>query len=815
VGKLVVLRLGDGSFEDGFPVTLQIGEDGKSPAVEIQGKLPPTPEIPQYYSSWANTYRRLGLRSRLEASARQVTNVCKIETCCNTAQILRDRLNTWLCSEPFRPIREKLLEQLIPSDAIRIVIQTENSGLRRLPWHLWDLCDRYPKAEIALSAPVYERVEQLAPPHVKVRILAIIGNSVGINTQADRLLLEQLPDAEISFLVEPERQELTEELWRQGWDILFFAGHSSSHDNDETGRIYLNQTDSLTIDQLRYALRRSVERGLKIAIFNSCDGLGLARNLADLQIPQIIVMREPVPDRVSQEFLKYFLQAFARGESFYLAVREAREKLQGLEDRFPCATWLPMICQNPAVLPPTWQELGGSIMQESLSLVAEDSSPPDQAQPSPVHPTSKWWRSLLAGRLSLGKVVLMSLVTTSLVMLTRQLGLLQPLELKAFDQLMRSRPAEPPDSRLLVVTVTEEDIEAQQDELKKVNPPRSLSDRSLARLLEILESHQPRAIGLDIYRDFPVAAEYKDLARRMNSNNRLFVICQISNPQSNYPGVAPPPEIPAERHSFSTVVVDSDGALRRHLLAMTPPAASPCTPSRGLSTKLALRYLAEQGISPQTTADGYLQLGTTIFKPLDAHSGGYRNIDAWGHQVLLNYRSHRSPKDFVEQVTLRQVLNGQLNPNAVKDKIVLIGVTAPSRKDYFATPYSPYTTGLLLSKDMPGVILHAQMVSQIISAVLDRRPLLSVWPKWSEAIWIWSWALVGGVVSWRCKSVLRFGLVGGTLFILYSLCSGLLTQGYWVPLVPSTLTLVSTASGIFAYSTSQTKRLQSTFGLKS
>jgi hypothetical protein len=29
-------------------------------------------------------------------------------------------------------------------------------------------------------------------------------------------------------------------------------------------------------------------------------------------------------------------------------VREAREKLQGLEDRYPCATWLPVICQNPS-----------------------------------------------------------------------------------------------------------------------------------------------------------------------------------------------------------------------------------------------------------------------------------------------------------------------------------------------------------------------------------------------------------------------------------------------------------------------------------
>jgi hypothetical protein len=28
--------------------------------------------------------------------------------------------------------------------------------LQKLPWHLWDLLERYPKAQIALSAPSYE-----------------------------------------------------------------------------------------------------------------------------------------------------------------------------------------------------------------------------------------------------------------------------------------------------------------------------------------------------------------------------------------------------------------------------------------------------------------------------------------------------------------------------------------------------------------------------------------------------------------------------------------------------------------------------------
>jgi hypothetical protein len=46
VGKLVVFKLGDGNFEQGFSVTLQIGEDGDRPSTEITGKLPPAPKFP-------------------------------------------------------------------------------------------------------------------------------------------------------------------------------------------------------------------------------------------------------------------------------------------------------------------------------------------------------------------------------------------------------------------------------------------------------------------------------------------------------------------------------------------------------------------------------------------------------------------------------------------------------------------------------------------------------------------------------------------------------------------------------------------------
>ena len=778
MGKLVVLKLGDGSFEQGFPVTLQIGEDESPPCLEIIGKLPPIPEIPQSYKTWSTTYRDLGGPSRLEAPAAQRTHFSSIESCCSAAQILRDRLNNWLYSEPFRPIREKLLEQLMPSDEIRLIIQTNDIWLKRLPWHLWDFCDRYPKAEIALSPLGFPPHETSLTSHTQVRILAILGNSKDINIQADRLLLEQLPNAEVRFLVEPQRHEFSEELWNQDWDILFFAGHSSSHCNGETGRIYLNQTDSLTFDQLKFAVKKAVERGLKIAIFNSCDGLGLAKDLVDLNIPQVIVMREPVPDRISQEFLKYFLDAFSRGKSFYLAVREARERLQGWEDQFPCATWLPLICQkNPAVVPPTWRDL----------YKVDDKPPPPPLPPPPLPPLP-----LPKLRCSLRTVLLISVGITSLFLGIRHKGLLQPLELQAFDWMMQIRPAEPPDSRLLVVTVTEDDIKAQGNEFRRG----SLSDRTLARLLAKLESYQPRVIGLDIYRDFKVEAKYPELAKYLRESQRFIAVCEASTDPSD-PAIEPPPEVPKGNLGLSDVAIDSGGIVRRHLLAMTPSPASACKPYYTLSTQLAFRYLETQGITRQFTPEGLLKLGKVVFKPLEPHSSGYQGTDAWGHQVLLNYRFYRSSEDFVGQVSVTQVLNGQLDPDSVKNRVILIGVTAPSAKDFFLTPYG---------QRIPGVVVHAQQVSQILSAVLDGRPLLWVWPGWGDALWIWGWSLVGGLISWRFFTGQRWVVVMGAIVILYGLSYVLFLLGGWIPLVPAALVLVSTSGGVLAYTTWQARK---------
>lgn len=775
MGKLVVLKL-DGDFKQGFRVTLEIGLEGERPESEIVGNLPPAPELVEQYRGWQSTYRGLGKFNRIiKATKVKIDGSLKQEKeeCRTLAKEFRDRLNNWLKTESFLSIREKWLEKVSTSDDVRVIVRTDNYQLWQIPWYQWDLLERYSFAEIGLSPLEYERPTRVETPteHYKVRILAILGNSEGIKVEEDRKLLESLPGAATTFLVEPQRQELNDQLWEQPWDILFFAGHSQTE--GERGRIYLNATDSLTLDELRYALKKAVDGGLQLAIFNSCDGLGLARELEQLHIPQLIVMREPVPDRVAQAFLKYFLVAFARGTPLYQAVQEARQRLQGLEDEFPCASWLPAIFQNLAAMPMTWPELRE--LDEEIPLVQRDC-----AQRS-----AKGDRTTLSVWGYCKHIFATSLLVTGLLMGVRSLGLLQTWELKTYDQLLRQRPAELPDSRLLIVGANEED-------LRKYKHP--LPDAILAQLIEKLERYRPLAIGLDIFRDQPVSSGHNSLVAQLQQNQHLITVCTLgSNPES---AVAPPPKSPAQQVGFNDLENDQqDDTVRRHLLSRSPnpiSRLSPCKTPYSFSLQLAYRYLEAKDISAKTTPEKNWQFGSVVVRRLESRSGGYQNLDARGNQLLINYRA--TPQ-IAQQVTFDEVLSGKLEPDWVKDRVVLIGVTAASIQDYHDTPYGKRR----------GLEVHAHLVSQILSAVLDRRPLIWWLPQWGDALWVWVWSLTGGMlvylVRWRSVDKVEFPLrlillLSTSVAVLYGLCWAFLLQGGWLPLVPAVLALGATGGAI-------------------
>ncbi|MEH2247822.1 CHASE2 domain-containing protein [Nostoc sp.] len=776
--KLVVLNL-DGDLNQGVKVTLEIGAEGDRASIEVQGYLTPKPEIIADYKLWRTTYRSLANFRLTPVSINVGSSLNEhLNNCRKLNNKLSQQMNSWLNCNSFRPLKEKLLKQLTLNDTVRVLIKTSDTWLRRLPWHLWDFFEDYSQAEVALSAPEYEYLPKSKTDIIKgkVKILAILGNSQGILIEKDRNLLEMLPDAETTFLVEPQRSQLNEQLWEQDWDILFFAGHSSSLEDGKSGNIFINETDCLTIYELKYALKKAVSKGLQLAILNSCDGLGLAHQLEDLHIPQIIVMREPVQDLVAQEFLKNFLKKFSSGESMYLAVRESREKLHGIEDQYPCAVCLPIICQNPAAVPPAWKDFFINPQIETSKLQVNKYRTPVQF----------WWRSVQV-------VLLSSLIITGLVMGVRSLGLLQPSELKAFDQMMGLRWEEKPDSRFLIITIDEADIQYQNR--MKMNMRWSLSDQALAQLLKKLDQYQPRSIGLDIYRDFPVDSNNADLANRLQKDKRLFAVCKVSAPLDGAPeGTPPAPEIPEQRLSFSDFVADDNDVARRQLLHLTPPLTSPCAAEYAFSLQIALDYLEAKGIKSYINPEGNLQIGNVVFKQLKSHTSGYQQVDASGYQVLVNYRSLSYPQNIAQQVSLRDVLNDRINSELVellKGRIILIGVIAPTTTDYWKTPYSAKVVPN--QKLIPGVFVQAHMISQILSAVLDHRPLLWWWPTWVEGLWVWGWSLLGGILAWYIRSPLRLGVAGMIMLLsLSSICFGIFTQAGWIPLIPAALALMAT-----------------------
>jgi CHASE2 domain-containing sensor protein len=765
VDKLVVLKFAGGTIAQGFQVAMQVGELQARPTIERSALLPADPELAKALQTWRTSYQQLDFSGSSNTRAKGKPGQTKHpqdrqQDCRSASQALITRFNQWLESPSFRTIRETWLEALPVSDRIQVMIQTESAELQQLPWHLWDLIERYGKLEVTIAATDYQSNLALDSSvdrhHKSVKILAILGDASGIDIQTDRALLSALPQAKVDFLVEPKREDLSETLWSKPIDILFFAGHSSSQ--GAAGRVFINQTESLSLKELRYALKKAINNGLQLAIFNSCDGLGLAKELSDLQIPQIIVMREPVPDRVAQTFLRFFLASFSTGESLYAAVREARERLQGMEGEFLCASWLPLVVQHPIAVAPTWPSLLGEV--------------------DPITQQRRFSFRTLISRPLLKWMPIAAVVSTIGIAGLRHFGILQSMELSGYDAMLQIRSQEPPDNRILVIEVTEEDVQKQSAETRRG----SLSDQAFSEVMEKLKPMQPVTIGLDIYRDYPVSKPFKKLATQLKEDPNFITICRTSDPVYKLAAIDPPPEVAPDQLGFSNLVVDSDLIVRRHLIALTPEANSACAADYALSTQLALRYLAHQKLDLDFDAAGNWIIGKKKFRAIESHTGGYQGVDAWGHQLLLNYRNYRHPSEVVPRVTLGQVRSGKLKREDVQGKIILIGTTAESFKDSVVTPFRNGSQPIII----PGVIMQAQMTSQLISHVLDDRPLITTFPFWGDLLWIALWGVAGTYVG-TFRRRLYVGIGIGILYTIVSIACGvmMITVALWLPWIPA------------------------------
>ncbi len=347
MAKLVVIEIGDGNFKEGFPVSIRIGQDRSPFHAGQSGRLPGKEELKELYTDWQSSYRSLVRHSRIKDGVRANISTPEIMT---KGDNLKVSFNEWLKSQEFSPIKTLLERELHSSEEIRVIVQTDSIELQQLPWHCWEVFNHYKKADVAFSPRSYTPVsrQRLFNSNRKIKILATFGNSTNldgskIDNQKDWKILQQhlVNVAELIPLTEPTTENLSTSLRQHKPDIFFYAGHSSSQLSEQTG-----QMDRINLRYLESAFKDAVADGLKLAIFNSCDGLGIAQHLGKLQIPQVIIMREPIPDPVAHRFLDNFIKELANNTPLYLALRKARERLDILEEKYPGVTSLPVIFQD-------------------------------------------------------------------------------------------------------------------------------------------------------------------------------------------------------------------------------------------------------------------------------------------------------------------------------------------------------------------------------------------------------------------------------------------------------------------------------------
>ena len=227
-------------------------------------------------------------------------------------------INNWLNFGDFGRIGRHLRRDLDIHDRISVIIVSAELKIWQLPWHFWDLFSDYPNAVEVFSKPKFTNVRHIRPQcNGKVNILALSGRDPRAKIDLD--FLATLPKCNHKVNNQAtSAAEVATQLQEFEPDILIFYGHGDTiqYQSFQEGVIYLDNDTPLQISTLKTKLQAAIESGLQIAVFNCCNGLGLAEQITDLNIPYVIVMREVIPNQTAQEFLENLLAQYSQGQSF-------------------------------------------------------------------------------------------------------------------------------------------------------------------------------------------------------------------------------------------------------------------------------------------------------------------------------------------------------------------------------------------------------------------------------------------------------------------------------------------------------------------
>ncbi|MEM8610565.1 MAG: CHASE2 domain-containing protein [Cyanobacteria bacterium P01_H01_bin.105] len=374
---------------------------------------------------------------------------------------------------------------------------------------------------------------------------------------------------------------------------------------------------------------------------------------------------------------------------------------------------------------------------------------------------------------SMRAVAIATALTSTVILGIRQLGTFVPLELGVYDGLVAYQRDLGPDPRILLVGINEQDLNNQQSD--------SPSDQSIADAIEIIQSHNPATIGLDLHRNFPIGEGRPALARSLAADN-IIGITKLGDFQGE--SIPPPPELKPEQVSFNDFPLDADGKIRRNLLFASLSTDEEAEVYTSFGLMVALHYLETQHSLQPSEGKGdleFMTIGDTRFKLMTPTFGGYQKADTAGYQIPITYRS---PTNLAERVSLTDILNDAVAPELITDRVVLIGTTAYTSTDKFFTPYTLRSDISDENYQMSGVEVHLHMVSQFLGAVLDDYPLPWAWADSVEITWIIVWASGGSLLTWQLRQrrylAMAYGLgvgaIAGTTVLFF------LTNA-WVPVI--------------------------------
>ena len=434
-------------------------------------------------------------------------------------------------------------------------------------------------------------------------------------------------------------------------------------------------------------------------------------------------------------------------------------------------------------------DLAAAEKERKKALFAMDTAQKAQLVLIKAHQTAKQTAKQI--RLNIGWLGAIPTLVTFLILLFSSTGYLQGIEWLVLDYFFQQRPQAKIDDKITIITINETDI-------KQIGQL-TLSDRVLAQALNRLASHNPRVVGLDLYRDLPVEPGHQELVQTLQNNSNIIGIEKIVGVK-----VDPPPILAKNQQvGFADLIIDEDGTVRRALLSMQNKEGNIYG---SLALKLALNYLEAEGIQPQFSSanPSQIQLGKNQLTPLQKNDAGYVNADTGGYQILLDYRGKL---DKFNSFSLTELLTGNVPQTAIKDRVILIGANVATLVNLYPTPYSSWNNGS--AEQMAPVTIHANIVSQLLTSAMVEKGTLRGVSQTSEWLWMLFWCGFAGFWCWYLYNAwLKAIAVVLTLITVITITYFLFLQGWWLPIVPIVLGIFVSAIAMEIFNLRKYQRLQ-------